>query len=537
MLHPIQCGAKDCTKMLQVETGAKDLKCADCGTVSTVTWPDPVEAAEKHDHIDTWAQPRSMGGATSFADADEFDEARKQENWVRDQEFTFSQLFNNIMAQEDVSLGNKVRQVASIAAEMGSRIQTPDLGDNKATPTLWDRVKEMLGMMAAGDPRERPLDAHDGEPAHDAHADADAHDDAHDDHNAPKRGAAFWVTKGIDGVARWVALTTNKFEDREGEQFSEESHKEFVKWVDETKRYPELRLWHMPGSGIGAADIVSYADGFLLESGTFTDQRYAKALADMGELGVSHGYAYRKEDLDKDGTYHRYRQFELTVLPPESAANLWTAFLPDASIKEVTETMAMDPEKRKFLVQVLGEERTAAIEEGVETLSKTLEASGVGWKDLSKDLGALDADPKPAADTEGDEKPKADATPSATPDAPTATPTPDGGDVASELKGIKEGLQVMSKGLDEQFESIEKRLASLEETDDAKISKALTPKATANGAQRPSQSAENTGDAADKAAAALPKADDPPGGDNEEGTKDGNPARAFVNDMLAGKTT
>jgi hypothetical protein len=90
--------------------------------------------------------------------------------------------------------------------------------------------------------------------------------------------------------------------------------------------------------------------------------------------------------------------------------------------------------------------------------------------------------------------------------------------------------------LDEQFDSIVTRLDNLEKTDEAKIAKALIPKATANGAARPSQSEGTAGDEADKAASELPKADDPPG-DNNEGTKDGNPARAYVEDMMAGKAT
>ena len=553
---PVQCAGSECEEFLHAEVGQKEMTCEHCGTTSTLEWPDSVvvdgglahaardEAAPaaKSVHLD---QPHEsshdvqavavvefqiLGGATSFQEADDFDKAERQNSWVRDQEELFHMLFGNIMGQDEVDLAVKVREVANLAAEMGGRVQNVQTKESGGSVSLWERMKSVLG--GGKEPFK-----YEGPPFFKI-------SDLESDHETDLLGqrGAFYVTKDLEGNPRWLAVVSNKFYDREKEVFCEAAHREYVAWVDRTKEFPLAQVWHMPGSAFGVADFVSYSDGFLVESGTFYDKQFAENLAAMGELGVSHGYFYDPKDLDEEGVYRRYRQFEMTVLPPERAANLWTAFRADASLKEVSDSMAMDPEKKEFLVKVFGEERATAVEEGVQRLTKTLEGAGIGWKDLSEELAVLDAaspaaksTPAATAASDDEEEPKtatAESAPTAG-DAEQPAPEAANGDLsgrdalATELAGIREGLQTQGKNLDDKFSAIEERLAGLEKTDDAKVAATISPRATAGGPQRPSQSTET--EVPDEATKGLLQADD------DKSDDPNNPARAYVDDMLGVK--
>lgn len=311
------------------------------------------------------------------------------------------------------------------------------------------------------------------------------------------RGSAFVVTKDLSGNYRWLALNSNNFEDREGEVFSEAAHLDYVAWVDQTKEYPELRLWHVPHTRIGMADFAAYADHFMLTSGTFDPEfkDMAPVLAER-EYGVSHGFTYRQGDKSADGTFHAYRTFEVSILPPEKAANTWTTFASIEALKEVAMTLPED--KKQFLLDHIGPERTARVEDAMETVGKELEGVGISFKDLDSAAATADA---PAAAAEA--APPANA---ATPDPdPEPKPEGEGGGEGGEpagaaptapapsamdevLAGVRalQALPTDVTALKEQVEGLASRVATLEQTDDQKLESAVAPARADIPSQRPS---------------------------------------------------
>lgn len=283
----------------------------------------------------------------------------------------------------------------------------------------------------------------------------------------------FRAFKDLAGVWRWFSVTTNKYKDREREIFSDASHKDYIAFVDREKAYPELWLWHVPGSRIGVADFVDYADGFVVHSGTFDDDEVAQGFAEGGceGLAVSHGFKYHDGD-EEDGVYEWYRTFEVSVLPAEKAANVWTRFQTESSDKEVK--MGLSDEKRAFLIGRIGEEATKGIEDNLGSMAKTLEEHGIEFKELVETT-----EEKPEAKPEE----KQSEAPSVEDRLATLE--------ASLTKGVKEAMDGLKETL----------VADLGKLVDDRIAAALSPKRPApSGDERPSQSkgTEVTGDEQEK---------------------------------------
>lgn len=283
----------------------------------------------------------------------------------------------------------------------------------------------------------------------------------------------FRAFKDLAGAWRWFSVTTNKYKDREKEIFSDASHRDYVAFVDREKAYPELWLWHVPGSRIGVADFVDYADGFVVHSGTFDDDDIAQGFAEGGceGLAVSHGFKYHDGD-EEDGVYEWYRTFEVSVLPAERAANVWTHFQTESSSKE--DKMGLSDEKRAFLVGRIGEEATKSIEGNLGSMAKTLEEHGIEFKELVE----------------------------TTEEKPEAKPE----EKQSEAPSIEDRLAVLeaalTKGVKEAVDGLKEPLVGdLGKLVDNKIAAALSPKRPApSGDERPSQSkgTEVTGEEAEK---------------------------------------
>ncbi len=233
------------------------------------------------------------------------------------------------------------------------------------------------------------------------------------------------VADKATGRPRWLTIHTNVYRDREGEAFRGKAHEDFVAWVDAepATRMPELRAWHLPGSKMGRADMVDYdADsGFVIASGLFDrgKEHHASALAAMKDLGCSHGYKYTRDSL-RNGVYDAYRDFEITVLPRNKAANDLTAMF---TIAEGTK-MALNPQKLEFLKSIGGEEWAAGIQTNLSALAVKAKDSGVvsykeiedfveslaskaGTSDMSGDDGDTAKKPKAggSSDEEGDDAP------------------------------------------------------------------------------------------------------------------------------------
>lgn len=444
--------------------------------------------------------PQPLGGATSFSQADDYVDAQKQDAEIHDQQYTFCTIFDNIMRMpnEEMSLAQKATAVRLAADDLAARVSE----SGTATKSLVERAKTFL--FGSKDDRD----------------------------------SVFYAFKDLEGTWRWLAVATNKFRDKQGEVFPEASHKEFVEYVDRTGDYPELRVWHVPTSGIGRADMVAYADGFRIDTGVFYKgfEDVAEQLAASEEpLGISHGYRFKLKDLDSDSVYRRYRSFEDSIVPFARAANAWTEMTVER-VKEVL-TMPLAPEKRAFLVEKVGEERTKAIEERLPAAEKALEELGIGWKEAAAIGEAVEAEaPVPAPAPAAAPSPAPAATPAAavpeTPATPPAAEKPAeeegegqaslGDEVLAGVKALAEGFKTMEGTV----ATLVTDVAELKRTDEEKIAAKATPKAaTVLGQPRPSQSpATAEGVDQDKTKEALKAADD-----SDEG---GSPARPYVRDLM-----
>lgn len=282
--------------------------------------------------------------------------------------------------------------------------------------------------------------------------------------------------KAANGQWRWIASPTNKFEDKSKEVLTEAAHREYVAYVDATKDYPELWLWHTPGTRIGQADFVDYCDGFLVTSGPFDDPVMAERVASKADgLALSHGFSYREKDRSLEGEFQRYRMKEITILPSHRPANRWT--LLNTILMEVKE-MPFKPEKRTFLVDMMGEERTAQLEQGLSFLGKELEEAGVRFKtDEEEDKPVPDAgEADPVAGVGEGNKP---------------VPVLDSEAVVS---AVKELVTQELSGIKQLLTDVSTRLIALEKSDDEKIAQALSPKqkeATPSNGNRPSADGSN----------------------------------------------
>jgi hypothetical protein len=271
-------------------------------------------------------------------------------------------------------------------------------------------------------------------------------------------GGSFTAFKDLRGDWRWFTIHSNGYVDRDGERFAAKAHDEYVEWVDAdpAARMPELRVWHIPGSRLGRADFIDHADGFMIASGPFdADMEHAaKALAESDDdLGCSHGFWF-DPDAFQQGVYHRYRSFEVSVLPRDRAANEATGFIAG---KEVPE---MDADKKAMLVSTVGQERADTVEATLATLSKEVGEGSVAYKDLEAALTA------PAATKDDGED--AGAT---KPGAATAPPT-DLEPIATAIAAVADTVKEIVATVAQQGEQIE----ALKEMDAEKIALAWRPR-------------------------------------------------------------
>lgn len=312
------------------------------------------------------------------------------------------------------------------------------------------------------------------------------------------------VYKQADGAYRWFGWVSNHFRDndRPREIISGKAHMDFVSWADKEQKYPELWLWHVPGSKVGVADWLEFADGFLMSSGTFDKGKegIAERLAAADEpLTMSHGF-YRLKAMDGDGVTDAYRMFEASILPQGAEANPWTRF---GAIKEAD--MPISEAKKAFLAKYLDAETITKLEGDTEGLRKAAESAGVDWKDV-----------------EGAEVPPVPEAVPAEPTVDVAALTASVADALVERLQMKELSALVSdiKAQTDGVPDLVKRLAALEgevkglkADDDQKMAAKMAPKvaevfAWAN--YRPSQSKETAlkeGDETDeKLKAAKPTA-------------------------------
>lgn len=287
-----------------------------------------------------------------------------------------------------------------------------------------------------------------------------------------KSGIKFYKQK--DGRHRWVGWVSNHFRDNDNprEILSGKAHKDFIENVEKSKKYPDLILWHVPGSKIGKADFFDFTDdGFLISSGLFDDDKIIERLKDK-ELTMSHGFVRLKNDK-KSMITDRYRMFEESITPEGVEANPWTRF----TIPKEEEMLS--ERKKAFLIDILGEDRVKEIEADTDTLRKAAEAAGVDWKTVEE----MDAE------NQTDDMPNDAQSPEPKPVSflLNADQTENIADAIADKFGMSQlgevitGLKEKSDHIDElatAIEEIQVQIKELKKSDDDKMVDLMTPKVT-----------------------------------------------------------
>ena len=384
---------------------------------------------EAHDHSETGEKClmcEVMATATTFEELEAGEEAMKQADEMGKLAFQTENLVGNVM-------------------------RSPEIQDKpSALSRVVDGLKKRLGSLGRKETGQ-PLTAGDR--------------------------SIFWMTKDKAGDYRWFALVSNIFRDTDNppEIFETKAHKEYVQYVDETGNYPELWLWHTPGTKSGKADMIDFSDGFLLASGTFDKgaEDVAEKLAKDKDLGVSHGFKYRYSNKEK-GIIGYYRTYEISPLPKAKAANPW------AGIEILTSEANMNKEKRQFLVDKLGEDRVKDLESRPAELSKALKDAGIEYKEVTEP----DKVDNPALDTKEITEAAVKAVTESESFKGVLT-------LLEDLKAQKEKDTKTISDLQTAVTEMGEVIKELKKTDDEKIAEALSPRSKGTSISRASESKDN----------------------------------------------
>jgi len=130
-----------------------------------------------------------------------------------------------------------------------------------------------------------------------------------------------WVTTDKEGNYRWVAISSNSYQDREGEIVSQKALERAVERGDKG----DLLWWHDHRAVIGSCDFQMLHGRMLIESGTFKSKAIGAAFAKVKGLGVSVGFA-RPTHEPINGIYENIKLYERSALPAKRAANALTTF-------------------------------------------------------------------------------------------------------------------------------------------------------------------------------------------------------------------
>lgn len=309
--------------------------------------------------------------------------------------------------------------------------------------------------------------------------------------------SVFTLTKDLTtDRLRWFSLVSNNFYDRDNEVFTEQSHRDYVDYVEATKDFPELWVWHTPGTRFGSCDFVDYADNFLIASGLIDEgaEVGAQSLVNSKErIGVSHGYKYRMSDKKEDGSYAHYRTFEVSVLPAHRASNYVTMWHMQSNKEDL---MSLREDKKAFLVEHFGAEKAERIEAQLEELSKEIVGSGVRFKEI---FDSPEPEEEAVLDDDGDDDDDAGSDDSTSESAESADAGESEADavlagvkaLTAEFTSVKEILTKVTATLD----GLDTRVSELEKSDDEKVSAKLAPRKAAVSGMRPSESSKNVVDA------------------------------------------
>ena len=190
---------------------------------------------------------------------------------------------------------------------------------------------------------------------------------------AQKRNGAVW--KDADGFRNMLIITSNAYEDREGETIKKAALKEWVEgqWVDDTYTGNNpLLFWHDNRVKMGEIVFSDLSGDFLIEIAKEDDNLLAEKLWDYAETvqegGASHGFWAWTDETDETVFEHIDKQ-ETSWLPREAAAN------------ELTYAGVLPVDKAQVFDKAVGlDGASKLLDNGIEVLMEALKKRGVQSK-------------------------------------------------------------------------------------------------------------------------------------------------------------
>jgi hypothetical protein len=294
------------------------------------------------------------GGATSFQQLDQIILAEAESDRVGGLARDFRGLVSNIMYSDDIV--DKGTAVVELADEFQNRISGVG-GVQPTNKSLLEKVADKI----KGSEDDPPT--------------------------------SFMLIKGHGDQWLWFAKYSNKFRDRDNppEIISEESHMGFAEKVNKgLAPYPELWLWHIPGTTWGKANWVGYdSSGYALAAG-FVYPEYnevAETLSSKKDIALSHGMPIstivRDENDPSIIVGHETR--EISPLPLSVAANKMTGFVlfEENVMSDEVKQKGISPEDKSKLTDVLGisPDVIGAMEDANAAQAKEAEELGIESKE------------------------------------------------------------------------------------------------------------------------------------------------------------
>ncbi len=284
---------------------------------------------------------------------------------------------------------------------------------------------------------------------------------------AKVKSTGFIIEKDLEGNFRWFGWVSNKWRDRDVEIISEEAHKEFVEWVYEKsdERMPQLWLWHTPGTAMKSrVDWLDYSEGYLLSSGSLEAKEAEYLMALAEKSDLAMSHGFFKVGYDS-------KEGVISKYRTFEESVLPREFVANewtdfATLQEVKEMFTS--ERREFLVGALGEEKVAELEGVTKVMSEELKNLGVEFKEAEK----------PA------EEPAKESTTKEVEEGKVVEVKVDAGEVVEKLgiPALSEYLENQDqfiKGLVETTKALTEKVDELSKSEDEKIAKKLTPRFSA----------------------------------------------------------
>lgn len=201
------------------------------------------------------------------------------------------------------------------------------------------------------------------------------------------------LRKGMDGSYNLLGKFSNRWRDVDfhsnplngGEIVVNDAHEEFCKWLDKNPQHA-LELWsfhHWGTARKNRANWWDYNGNSFYMNWPLTEEE-AKSISNWtldNEPGMSFGFYSFGYDNEK-GLIKKYRAFEASILPKKYAANPWASF----QLHSQENDMAFNPDKRKLLVKLHGEEFVKDLEKDDAELAELLDKAGVETKEATPEV-------------------------------------------------------------------------------------------------------------------------------------------------------